>query len=465
MQEDMIGRREFLAGGAGALAAPGVSKPNIVLILADDLGWRDVGYNGAEFETPNIDRIAREGVRFSQFYAAPLCTPTRSGLMTGRSPARYGLIYSVIRPWSTYGVPRNEHLMPETFRALGYQTAMVGKWHLGHAHRAMLPHRRGFDHFYGFVNAEIDHFAHTKLGGLDWQRNGRGVREEGYATTLMGEEAERLIARRDLSKPLFLYAAFNAVHAPLQAPEEVIRKYARIQNRNRRLIAAMTDCLDSAVGRILGALDREKMTRDTIVMFLSDNGGAPGLGSDNRPFRAGKMTCFEGGIHVPAALRCPAQIAGGKEVRQTMSAHDLLPTLAAAAGGQPAGAKELDGKNMWPQVRGAREVEREPMFFACKRNETADYQFGLRHGPWKLVREVNASKPSPPDLLFNIDDDPHEKIDLSASEPGTVRRLGAEVERWRALHPKSDIDSSMTPHPGWFPPRDYAEAAADYPVE
>jgi len=444
------------------LASPAPKRPNIVLILADDLGWRDVGFNGAEFETPHIDRIAREGVRFSQFYAYPLCTPTRAALMTGRSPVRMGLIYSVIRPWSPYGLPREERLMPETFRALGYQTAMVGKWHLGHAHAEMLPQNRGFDHFYGFLNAEIDHFEHTKLGGLDWQRNGRGVREQGYATTLMAEEAVRLIERRDRTRPMFLYAAFNAIHAPMQAPEEAVRKFAHIGQRNRRMVAAMTHCLDQAVGRILSALDREKMTRDTVVMFLSDNGGATGLGSDNRPYRGGKMTCFEGGIRVPAALRYPGTVAAGGEVRQLMSVLDLLPTLAAAAGGQPASGKELDGRNMWPQITGAPEIEREPMFFACKRNETADYQFGLRHGPWKLVREVNASKPSPPDWLFHLGDDPYEQKNLAASEPAVVTRLAAEMDRWRALHPKSDIDSSMNPHPGWFPPRDYAEAVGRY---
>lgn len=450
-------RRAFLA--APSLAASAAGRPNMILILADDLGWRDVGFNGAEFETPNIDRIAREGVRFEQLYAYPLCTPTRAGLMTGRSPARMGLIYSVIRPWSAYGVPREERLMPETFRALGYQTAMVGKWHLGHAHATMLPHNRGFDHFYGFVNAEIDHFEHTKLGGLDWQRNGKGVREPGYATTLMAEEAVRLIERRDRNRPFFLYAAFNAIHAPMQAPEEALRKFAHIQQKNRRVVAAMTWCLDEAVGRILAALDRQGMARETIVLFLSDNGGAPGLGSDNRPWRGGKMTCFEGGIRVAAALRYPGKVTAGGKATQLMSVLDLLPTLAAAAGGQPVSTQPLDGRNMWPQITGAAEVEREPMFFACKRNETADYQFGLRHGPWKLIREINASKPSPPDLLFHIGDDPQEQKNLAASQPEVVKRLAAELDRWRALHPKTDIDSSMNPHPGWFPPRDYAEAA------
>ncbi|MBI4876955.1 MAG: sulfatase-like hydrolase/transferase [Acidobacteria bacterium] len=172
-----MNRREFLAAGAAGSSA--LARPHVVLILADDLGWRDVGYQGSEMQTPHIDGLAAQGVRFTNLYAYPLCTPTRAGLMTGRSPARYGLIYSVVRPWSPYGLPLDEHAMPETFQALGYQTAMAGKWHLGHAHRRMLPNARGFDHFYGFLYADIDYYQHTHLSGLDWQRNGTGVREQG----------------------------------------------------------------------------------------------------------------------------------------------------------------------------------------------------------------------------------------------------------------------------------------------
>jgi arylsulfatase A-like enzyme len=455
-------RREFLASGAAGLAggaaqSPIPARPNIVLILADDLGWSDVGYHGSEIQTPNIDGLAAKGVRFTNLYAYPLCTPTRAGLMTGRSPARYGLIYSVVRPWSPYGLPLDEHAMPETFRALGYQTAMVGKWHLGHAHRLMLPNARGFDHFYGFVNADIDYYRHTHMGGLDWQRNGTGVREEGYSTDLLATEAERIIAGRDRTRPLFLYVAFNAIHSPLQAPEHLYAKYGHIRHENRRLVAAMADAMDQAVGRVLAALDGAGMSGNTLVMFLSDNGGVPYGGVSNRPLRGGKMTTFEGGIRVPAAMRWPGALPAGGEVRQVMTVLDLLPTLASAAGGKPAARKDLDGKDMWPRITGAPLASRESLYFASKRNETAEYNFALRRGEWKLVREVTLAGVS--EYLFAIEQDPEEKNNLAAQHPEIVKSLGAEIDAWRALHPRCEVQSSMTPHPGWIPPRDYAQAA------
>jgi Arylsulfatase A and related enzymes len=157
----------------------------VVIILADDLGWHDVGYHGSEIRTPNIDRLASEGVRLERAYSFPVCSPTRSGLMTGRSPMRLGVAYTVIRPWSTYGVPLAERFMPQAFQAAGYQTAITGKWHLGHARKAFLPRARGFDHAYGHLNGAIDYFTHEREGGLDWNRDGKSVREEGYTTFLL----------------------------------------------------------------------------------------------------------------------------------------------------------------------------------------------------------------------------------------------------------------------------------------
>ena len=454
-------RRHFLSAAAGAPLAAAGSRPNVVVFLADDLGWNDVGFHGGEIATPHIDRIAARGVRFTHLYAYPFCSPSRAALMTGRSPVRYGMIYSVIRPWSSYGVPRDEHMMPETFRGLGYQTAMLGKWHLGHAHQRMLPHRRGFDHFYGCVNADIDCYKHTHVGGLDWQRNGVGVREEGYSTDLLAAEAERLIKNRKRDAPLFLYMPFNAVHTPLQAPQALIDKYGQIQNKNRRVYAAMTEAMDGAIGRVMAALEAESMTDNTLVLFLSDNGG-PGMGS-NVPLRAGKGTVFEGGIRVAAAAQWPKRLRAGGEVRQVMTVCDLLPTLSAAVGGEPRGAKELDGRDLWQQVTGAAApIPRDSLFWAVKRNETPDYMFALRRREWKLVRQVSGDKLAAPEMLFNVEQDPGEKSDLAAAQPDLVKSLGQEMDKWRALHPKAEINSSMTPHPGWVPPKDYAQAAAAY---
>jgi len=459
----VIERRQFLASPialAGGLAA---SRPNVLVVLADDLGWRDTGFQGGDIPTPNIDRIAHEGVRFTRFYCTPLCTPTRASLMTGRSPMRYGLVYSVVRPWSHYGLPADEHVMAQTFQAAGYQTAIIGKWHLGHAHKSHLPNRRGFDHFYGHLNAEIDYYTHTEYGGLDWQRNGAGVREEGYTTDLLANEAVRWLGNRDRGRPFFLYLAFNAVHAPLQAPAQLVEKYAGIPNKSRRLYAAMLDSMDSAIGKVLSLLDRDQISRDTLVLFLSDNGGAPGSGAVNLPLRAGKLTVYEGGIRVAAAMRWPGHIPVRGEVGQVMAALDVFPTLAAASGLTPGNSKPLDGRNMWAAISKGDRFERENLFFAAKRNETDERYFAVRSGPWKLVQQLSADGPRV-DQLFQLDEDPYEKEDLAARNRDLVMKLGAELDAWRTLHPKCDIQSSMAPHPGWAPPADYAQVAVDYEV-
>ena len=309
----------ILFGAYAAIAA----SPNVVIILADDLGTADVGFRGSEIQTPNIDRLAREGTQFDRFYSFPVCSPTRSALMTGRSPMRLGVAYSVIRPWLSYGLPAEEHLMPETFRAAGYQTAMAGKWHLGHSQARFLPHRRGFDEAYGHLNGAIDYYTHVRDGGLDWQRNGRSVREEGYTTDLLAAEAVRQIRGRDKGRPFFLYLAFNAPHTPLQAPQALIDKYARIPDQRRRTFAAMVDAMDSGVGRVLGALDDEGIAGSTIVLFFSDNGGPTNQGARNTPLRGAKATTFEGGIRVPAVLRWPGQVRQGEKSKQVFTAMDV----------------------------------------------------------------------------------------------------------------------------------------------
>lgn len=435
-------------------------KPNIVLFLADDLGWRDVGYQGSGIQTPNIDSLVRHGVRFTHMYASPFCSPTRSALLTGRNPVRNGMAYTVIRPWSPHGLPLNEHLLPETVRAAGYQTAIIGKWHLGHAHRRHLPNARGFDHFYGFLNADVDYFEHTHMGGLDWQRNGKGIREPGYATDLLANESVHFIRGRDRTRPFFLYLPFGAAHTPIQAKSEDIARYAQIEDPIRRTYAAMVASMDSAVGRVLDALDQEGLAGNTLVLFLSDNGGVPRHGS-NHPHRAGKGTCFEGGIRVPCAARWPGRLPAGGSVRQLMTVADIFPTLAGAINVTVSGSLPLDGENLWPQVLSGQNKERESLFFAVKRNETDERQYALRRGDWKIVQEF-AGKQRAFSYLFNLASDPLEENDLSAKEPEIVRSLRAEAEKWIMLYPPGDIISSMKPHPGWVPPTDYSDVASGY---
>mgnify|MGYP000019068242 CR=1 FL=1 len=450
-------RRQFTAS-LTALAQPAAPRPNIVILLADDLGWRDVGFHGGRTPTPNIDRIAREGLELQRCYAFPFCSPTRSALLTGRMPIRYGMVFTVIRPWSPHGLPVEEHLLPETLQALGYQTACIGKWHLGHAHRRLLPNARGFNHFYGHVNADIHYDSHRHMGGLDWQRNGVSVEEDGYSTTLLAKEAVNWIRRRDKTKPFFLYLPFNAVHTPLSAPDDVMFKYRHLPQAKWRVLAGAIDAMDGAVGQVLDTLEREGVARDTLVLFLSDNGGALAQGSDNSPLRGSKGTTYEGGIRVPAAIRFPGRIAPGTRSQQVVAVTDLFPTLVSAIGGSPMGKKPLDGLNLWPQLSGATIVAREPLFFGVKSNERADYRYAALHGEWKLIRTVEQGKIGAAEYLFHLPTDPTEAKDVRDANPAKARELSAALDQWLTLHPDGDILSSTRPHPGWIPPTDYATA-------
>src|SRR5690349_20403364 len=348
-----MNRRTFLTTSLSAACLAGraqaaPSSPNVLIILADDLGNHDVGFHSSEIRTPNIDRLASQGTRFERAYSFPVCSPTRSGLMTGRSPMRLGVAYTVIRPWSHYGVPVEERFMPQAFHDAGYQTAIAGKWHLGHGYKKFLPRARGFDHTYGHVNGAIDYFTHERDGGLDWNRDGVSVREEGYSTFLLGAETIRLIKQRDKARPFFHYLPFNAPHAPLQAPPDYIDRYANIKDEKRRRYAAMTEAMDATVGKVLAALDDEGIADNTLVLFFSDNGGPTGSGATNTPLRAGKATAFEGGIRVPAIMRWPGHLKPGSSSQQVMTMMDYFPTLTGAAGVKPGNKLAMDGKNLWP---------------------------------------------------------------------------------------------------------------------
>ncbi|MBS1827784.1 MAG: arylsulfatase [Acidobacteria bacterium] len=398
---------------SSALFAQKPRHPNLLLIMADDLGFGDVGFHGSEFPTPHIDRIAKQGAQFSHYYAYPLCSPTRCALLTGRSPLTVG-IHGPFGPFDKTGLPLDEHTMAESFRAAGYQTWMVGKWHLGLARQAQLPHRRGFDHFYGHTGGSVSYFTHLLAGAYDWQRNGKSVREEGYTTELLGKEMESLIRGRDKSRPFFAYTAFNAPHTPLEAPSERIAKFAHIADENRRTYAAMVSMVDDQVGRLLRVLEEEKIAKDTMVVFLSDNGGA--IGASNGPLREGKSTVFEGGIRVPAAMWYTGVIEGGKTIAQMVAAHDLFPTLAAGCGVKPRNTKAFYGRNLWGNlVSGKLSAPKNVVIGAVG-------SFAVFDGEWKYVAgrtrggdEMRA--------LFRIRQDPSEKEDVLAAHPEVGRRM------------------------------------------
>ena len=401
--------------------------PNLLIMVADDMGWGDVGYHGSEFPTPNIDRLVAEGVELDRFYAFPVCSPTRVALMTGRSPNRMGIGSAVGK--NEPGPPIDEHFLPQSLRAAGYQSWAFGKWHLGQ-YGDFLPNKRGFDHFYGARMSVPNYYKHNswRYGNLDWFRNEEAIEEEGYATHLFTDEAIRVLKGRDRDRPFFLYLPYTAPHIPLEAPEEAVAKYAHIKDEKRRVYAAMVDVLDASIGRVLDALDDEGLRDNTLVMFFSDNGGQETRGgADNGPLRGQKGTVFEGGTRTPAVMRWPGVLPAGKKVQQMIGAVDLFPTLTTALGVAPKNEKPFDGQDLWGQIRGeASEIL--PQRFVIARSKT---EGAVWHGAWKLVKLPEGT------LLFRIREDPNEERDLSAKYPDVVKELTGYLNEMTQTLPES----------------------------
>ncbi len=424
-----------LGGMQGVRAAqPDAPRPHIVYIVSDDQGWKDVGFRGSDIATPNLDGLARGGARLEQFYAQPMCTPSRAALMTGRYPHRYGLQTLVIPSAGRYGLSTEEWLLPQALKAAGYRTAIVGKWHLGHADRKYWPRQRGFDYQYGPLLGEIDYYTHSAHGTRDWFRDNRPVKEQGYVTRLLGRDAVRLIERHDPSVPLFLYLAFTAPHAPYQAPEAQVRRYDHVADPARRTYAAMITAMDEEIGRVLQALEKRGMRERTLVVFQSDNGGPRSakftgevdmskstIPADNGPWRDGKGSLYEGGTRVVALANWPGRIPAGSVVDAPLHVVDMHPTLARLAGAPEGRGKPLDGVDAWPALTGKGPPARDEIVIGIE-----PFRAALRQGDWKLVWQ--STLPSRVEL-FDLGRDPEEAADLSATHPGKVAELQARVQR------------------------------------
>ena len=420
------------AGCARAESAP--ARPNIVFIMADDLGSGDVGWRGGEINTPNLDKLAMAGARLEQFYVQPVCTPTRAALLTGRYPIRHGLQIGVVRPWAQYGLPLEERTLPQALREAGYETAICGKWHLGHFRPEYLPTRRGFDHQYGHYNGAIDYYTHDRDGGFDWHRNDRVSRDEGYSTTLLAREAVRRIRERDKAKPLFLYVPFNAVHAPHQVPEEFTKPYAHLSG-NRRIYAGMLAAMDKAVGEITGALDAEGLRKNTLIVFSSDNGGPnPGRVSSNGKLRAGKGTVYEGGVRACAFATWDGVIKP-QAVTEPLHIANWYPTLLKLAGATLNQKLPVDGTDLWPVLTEGKRSLHDAILLNASPGGGA-----IRMGDWKLVitesgeRRRRRTRRQPADSveLFNLATDPSESDNLAAKNPEKVKQLRARYDAFAA---------------------------------
>lgn len=431
-----MSKPSWLALAVVALVSPPAwaAKPNIVVIVADDLGYADVGFHGCkDIPTPNLDALVKAGVRCPNGYVSgPYCSPTRAGLLTGRYQQRFGHEFNP-GAGPELGLPLTEITLADRLKAAGYATGLVGKWHLGAADK-FHPQKRGFDEYFGFLGGAHAYFPEKGKAGTIF-RGTTPVDEKDYLTDAFGREAVAYIERHK-AHPFFLYLAFNAVHTPMHATDARLKAFEGIKDNQRRTYAAMLTAMDEAVGRVLDKLRAEKMDGNTLIAFFSDNGGPTMVGttingSVNTPLRGSKRTTLEGGIRVPFALTWPGVLPAGKVYDAPVIQLDLTATALAAAGVEIKPGWKLDGVNLVPFLTGA--ATGQP-------HDTLYWRFGeqmaIRQGDWKLVRydtTVDGAKGAVTGYrLYNLADDVGESKDLAAKNPDVARRLEADWKKWSA---------------------------------
>ena len=447
-----VTRRRFLGYSGGLLAgAVGIGAcrtagstadrtANIVLIMADDLGYQDVGCYGCErIRTPNIDRIAAEGVRFTSFYAnAPECTPTRTALMTGRYQHRVGGLECALgidnvgryddamrlRQTHDMGLPASETSIARMLKSAGYATGICGKWHLGYEPK-FFPAHHGFDYWFGLVGGAADYFHHMEYTGRPaLYRNGKLVSRAGYATDLITEESVDFI-RRNRRHPFFLYVPYTAPHTPYQGPDDK-RPEPVPQDQYSKGAAstyiAMVERMDAGVGAILHALEREGMAANTLVVFMSDN-GANKMGR-NLPFSGNKGNLFEGGIRVPCVAKWPGVLPAGAVSDQPCMTMDFSRSIVRAARTRP--SRPFDGIDVLELVEAGRPVQRRSLFWRARRADRT--RKAVRDGDWKYISLADAKGTE--EYLFDLAADPAEQNNLLTTRPQITRRLKQLLQEW-----------------------------------
>ena len=446
----MLSRRRFLRSSFAATAfsafprrwLPSGRPPNIVFILADDLGYGDLScYGRPDYRTPQIDRLAREGLRFTSNYtAAAVCSPTRVALMTGRYPARLpiGLAEPLRYGDESVGLPPEHPTPASLLRRAGYETALIGKWHLGFLPEHG-PIRHGFDEFYGILGGGVDYFSHREPSGkLDLHEGNVAVNQSGYMTDLLTDRAVQYIRRRHAA-PFYLALHYTAPHWPWEGPGDTVasRRYRTVadtvKNRfvngyadggSQHVFAAMVRRLDEGVGRLLGALEDAGLSRDTFVVFTSDNGGE--RYSYNWPAGEGKGSLHEGGIRVPAIVHWPGRVPAGRVTDHTVITMDWTATMLSLGGASGDPRYPLDGVDLLPLCQGRQVHLNRTLFWRTLREEA------VRQGAWKYLRTGTD------ELLFDIPNDPGERADLAAYRPELLARLRGQFREW---------DAGMLPRP------------------
>jgi arylsulfatase A-like enzyme len=431
-----------LLGATAARADAQERRPNIIVIVADDLGYADVGFQGSkDIPTPNIDALARGGIRFTDAYVTgPYCSPTRAGLMTGRYPQRFGHEFNLgVNPG--LGLPLDQMTVADRLKAAGYRTALFGKWHLG-ADAEHHPMSRGFDEFFGFLGGEhsyLDVRATTNNPVMDDRKPAQTFE---YLTDAITDRAVGFI-QRNRTQPFFLYLAYNAVHTPMHATDKYQARVSSIADERRRTYAAMLLAMDDGIGRTIAALGEHNLEDNTLIFFLSDNGGPTMVGttingSSNAPLRGSKRQTWEGGIRVPFVIRWKGKLPANKVESRPIIQLDVLPTALAAAGIPIQADGQLDGVNLLPflttQTNG---IPHDVLYWRLGSN------MAIREGDWKLVKTIEgplrANYDELKDLndaqLFNLKDDVGEKTDLSAQYPDRKKKLADRWQRWNQQLP------------------------------
>jgi arylsulfatase A-like enzyme len=439
---------------AAALQLHAAEKPNILFIVADDLGWSDVGWHGGFGKTPHMDQLVRTGVELDQHYVQPVCTPTRTALMGGRYPGRFGP--QALAPSNLRAMPLGTVTLASALKSIGYSTYQTGKWHLG-SKPEWSPNQFGFDHSYGTLTGAADPWTHKYRKNSPyedtWHRDGKFLHEEGNATELVAAEAVRRIGEK--KGPWFIYVPFHAVHTPVDTPDEYKRLYDGVkfsddpEKQDSRLrMAAMVSQVDTKIGQFIAALEKTGQRDNTLLIFTSDNGGIESLknayvgkvgnsplNSENDPLRGQKNTLYEGGTRVCAFANWPKVLKPHK-FTTPMHVVDWFPTIAALTGYKPATDLQWDGLDQWPALTGAAVDSKPRTIYIAMRNGRS-----LRHGDWKLIEpgrkaaagtKTAGEEGKPPLELYNIASDPYETTDLAAKEPAKMAELQALVAEQRA---------------------------------
>ncbi|XP_021336461.2 arylsulfatase I [Danio rerio] len=479
----------------GKVVKRGRVPPHIVFVMVDDQGYNDIGYHGSEIQTPVLDQLAGEGVKLENYYVQPICSPSRSQLMTGRYQIHTGLQHSIIRARQPLCLPPDTPTLPERLQEAGYSTHMVGKWHLGFCRPECLPTSRGFQSFLGSLTGSGDHFSFqscdgTEACGFDLHDGDRPAWElrGNYSTRLYTERVKDILRRHDHRKPLFLYVALQAVHTPLQAPGHLLRRYQALGNRPRRHYAAMVSGVDESVGEIVSELRERGYYDNSVLIYSSDNGGQPLSGGCNWPLRGGKGSYWEGGVRAVGFVHSPLLKRKGVVSHALIHISDWYPTLLSLAGYRESDSNHLDGQDVWETISSDLPCPRTEILFnidpVSRRHGDINPKlltlngFGIwdtgvraaiRAGDWKLLTgNIGDGDWFPPQTmpggpqqwqgmekrrdqrgksvwLFNITADPYERADLAEARPEVVKVLLTRLSEYNrtAVSPRNPPDDPM----------------------